>query len=55
MAYLVREPEREFSVRSLVRIALVVALGLSVSACDKCGNWFQYGAPKTCGAEPLPK
>lgn len=54
MPYFVREPQREFSVRTAIRIALVVALGLMASGCDKCGNWFQYG-PKSCGAEPLPK
>lgn len=40
--------------RSLIKIAVVVALGLSVSACDKCGNWFNM-KPNSCGAEPLPK
>ncbi|MDE1568908.1 MULTISPECIES: hypothetical protein [Aquabacter] len=35
--------------RSLVRIAVVIALGLSAASCDKCGNWFKYTPPKTCG------
>ncbi len=56
MAYRVGEPEWEFSVRSLFRITVVVALGLSVSACDKCGDWFKYSpTPHSCSAEPLPK
>lgn len=39
---------------SLMKMAVIVALGLSVTACDKCGNWFNM-TPKSCGAEPLPK
>lgn len=41
------------SVRSLIRVTLVVAMGLGVSACDKCGNWFKYDAPKACGTQPV--
>lgn len=55
MAYFPEQSNRESVVRSsFIRIALVVALGLSVSACDKCGNWFGQ-KPGACGVEPLPK
>lgn len=52
-AYLRRGALEENLVRSLIRIALVVAMGLGVSACDKCGNWFKYDAPKSCGTQPV--
>lgn len=55
LAYFPGQSNRESVVRSsFIRIALVVALGLSVSACDKCGNWFGQ-KPGACGVEPLPK
>ncbi|TCT02230.1 hypothetical protein [Aquabacter spiritensis] len=40
--------------RAVSRLALIVALGLAVSGCDKCGNWFKY-TPKACGTETAPQ
>jgi hypothetical protein len=35
------------SVRRLAAFAAVVALSLSATACDKCGNWFSQ---KSCSS-----
>ncbi|WP_281433490.1 hypothetical protein [Microvirga splendida] len=38
--------------KQLVRAALIVGLGLLVTACDKCGNW-SINTPQLChGAKP---
>ncbi len=34
-----------------LRLTLAVLLALSVSACDKCGNWFGQGKPNACTSE----
>lgn len=37
--------------RGIVRLATVVALGLAVAGCDKCGHWFWESAgpaPQVC-------
>ncbi|WP_280790709.1 hypothetical protein [Azorhizobium doebereinerae] len=40
--------------RMVMRLALVATLGLAVSGCDRCGDWFwqKTGPAKTCSAEP---
>ena len=34
--------------RVVIRLAAVAALALTVSGCDKCGNWFGQGKPGAC-------
>lgn len=34
--------------RVLLRLAAVCVMALSVSACDKCGNWFGQAKPNAC-------
>ncbi|HLW90644.1 MAG TPA: hypothetical protein VKS78_04995 [Roseiarcus sp.] len=34
--------------RRLVQVFLVLAFGLGVSACDKCGDWWFGPTQKTC-------
>ncbi|BAF90143.1 MULTISPECIES: hypothetical protein [Azorhizobium] len=40
--------------RVMMRLAVIAALGLSVSGCDKCGDYFwqKTGPAKTCSAGP---
>ena len=44
---------KENRVRTLVRIMAVVALAFTVTACDKCGNWFKYTPVKACDSSPV--
>ncbi len=37
--------------RAIAPIFLVLVLALSVSGCDKCGDWFWQGGAKTCHDE----
>lgn len=37
--------------RNLVRFAVVAGLAMSLSACDKCGNWFGQSRPAACQSE----
>ncbi|MFG1378689.1 hypothetical protein [Xanthobacter autotrophicus] len=34
--------------RAVIRLAVVAALALGLSGCDKCGNWFGQGKPNAC-------
>jgi hypothetical protein len=39
-------------------ILAVVTLGLAVSSCDKCGDWFwnsRAEAPQSCKGGPAPR
>lgn len=36
------------SMRMLLRLAVVGLLGLGLSGCDKCGDWFGQGKPGAC-------
>jgi hypothetical protein len=38
--------------KRLALLAAVLALGLALAGCDKCGNWF--GSPGAC-KEDLPR
>ncbi|GGF46842.1 hypothetical protein GCM10007301_02860 [Azorhizobium oxalatiphilum] len=40
--------------RMMMRLSLVAALGLMVSGCDRCGDffWQKTDTPKTCSAGP---
>lgn len=41
--------------RMILQLAVVAALGLAVSGCDKCGDYFwQKTGSKVCSAEPKP-
>ncbi|MGR7995339.1 MULTISPECIES: hypothetical protein [unclassified Xanthobacter] len=34
--------------RNLVRLMVVAGFAMSLSACDKCGNWFGQSRPGAC-------
>ena len=37
--------------RTTFRLAVIAALALGLSGCDKCGNWFGQSTPRSCSSD----